>query len=140
MIDIYAQDIKLQDVFEFVCRHLFEQSEKAQGRDAGNIGMCMYRAPDGKKCAVGCLIPDSEYKPSFEGHTVLHLTSTWHTMPEWMRDGGPGYTLLKLLQTVHDKTGWLSTQNMRDQLTKVGLVHGLEVDFLSTLSLKWDPQ
>jgi hypothetical protein len=28
---------------------------------------CQYRGPDGKKCAIGLLIADYDYKPEFEG-------------------------------------------------------------------------
>jgi hypothetical protein len=37
----------------------FEQSRTAAG--------CAYRAHDGKRCALGYLIPDSIYHPKFEG-------------------------------------------------------------------------
>ena len=38
---------------------------------------CLYRAPDGNKCAVGCFIPDSVYVSSFEnkfvGYIYIHI-------------------------------------------------------------------
>src|SRR5689334_7826986 len=27
---------------------------------------CLYRAPNGDRCAIGCLIPDKEYRPKFD--------------------------------------------------------------------------
>lgn len=38
-----------------------------QGRLAMSEGQCLYRAPDGTKCAVGWNMPDEEYKDSLEG-------------------------------------------------------------------------
>lgn len=35
--------------------------------------VCFYRSPNGTKCAIGMLISDEMYKPSFEGSTVHTL-------------------------------------------------------------------
>ncbi len=37
-----------------------------KGKSIGMDGVCLYRGPDGKKCAVGLFIPDSEYDPEME--------------------------------------------------------------------------
>lgn len=34
---------------------------------------CLYRGPEGKKCAIGLLIPDEDYSPSFELQAVDEL-------------------------------------------------------------------
>lgn len=54
-----------QETFNKVRDHLLKQ--KCKARD--NERVCMYRAPDGKMCAVGCLIPDELYKEGMEGRT-----------------------------------------------------------------------
>ena len=56
-----------QETFETVVKHLIRQGKKAEV--VGSLS-CRYRTPDGLKCAAGCLIPDSEYSPSFEGQIV----------------------------------------------------------------------
>jgi hypothetical protein len=58
-----------QEIFDIVSTHLLTQKRQArQGCDAeGNgSGICVYRSPEGLKCAVGCLIDDQHYKPIME--------------------------------------------------------------------------
>lgn len=51
-----------QETFDTVVRHLHRQGKPAV--DA--FGNCVYRAPDGCRCAAGCLIPDDKYRESME--------------------------------------------------------------------------
>lgn len=55
----------LQQILDTVAPHLLRQNDKARG-DLG----CVYRATDGKKCAVGVLIPDGAYTKAIEQCTV----------------------------------------------------------------------
>ncbi len=58
-----------QEAFNKICDHLMTQ--KKQATHSGHWGgSCRYRAPDGSKCAVGCLIPDELYTPSMEGQVI----------------------------------------------------------------------
>src|SRR5215510_14994918 len=59
-----------QAIFDQVATHLLRQNERAV--DSKSLD-CMYRTPDGLKCAVGCLITDEEYRPDMEGKTILLL-------------------------------------------------------------------
>ena len=45
-----------QEIFDKVATHLSKQGHRAFDDNA-----CMYRSPNGDKCAMGCLIPDEEY-------------------------------------------------------------------------------
>lgn len=57
---------------------------------------CQYRAPDGKRCAIGHCIPDTDYDPKFEGK------GAWAVAPElgWgeLRD------FAEILQSCHDRS------------------------------------
>ena len=53
-----------QEVFDIVVNHLFTQGRPAYDGVRG----CMYRAPDGLRCAVGVLIPDDLYDKAFENN------------------------------------------------------------------------
>lgn len=44
---------------------LLKQGKKSEDED----GLCVYRAPDGSKCAVGMLIKDEYYRGTMEGET-----------------------------------------------------------------------
>ncbi len=49
-------------MFDIVWAHF-----KANGfKPSVDGNACVYRAPDGNKCAVGALIPDEKYRPGFE--------------------------------------------------------------------------
>lgn len=83
-----------QEIFDTVVAHL-----RKQGRRAANLeGGCMYRAPNGDKCAVGCLIKDDEYIPCMEKNGVLRLVLKG-LLPNRLK---PHLELLADLQNTHD--------------------------------------
>ena len=51
-----------QEAFDKVKAHLLLQNSRALYKNHG----CRYKDQDGKKCAVGCLIPDELYEDRFE--------------------------------------------------------------------------
>lgn len=57
-----------QEIFDKVVAHLRQQ--KVPAMDGGH---CAYRSEDGKQCAIGCLIADSEYHTWMEGLDVASL-------------------------------------------------------------------
>ena len=54
-----------QEIFDRVARHLLTQKMHSMMDDT-----CVYLAPDGLKCAIGCLIPFEMYTPDLEGLSV----------------------------------------------------------------------
>ena len=74
-----------QEIFGVVRAHLIEQSAKAEDL---YTGACSYYAEDGKRCAVGALIPREVYTPDMEDSTVhvlvlnLEAPDTYATMME----------------------------------------------------------
>lgn len=88
-----------QQVFDKVAAHLLTQKRRAQVDSR-----CKYRAvlDNGEvlKCAAGCLIPDEEYTPNFEGKTVYgHISSEGG----WSFEGAvQNVAFLFALQTIHD--------------------------------------
>jgi len=86
-----------QEVFNRVVVHLLKQGKQAILPDStAPVLMCAYRGKDGLKCAVGCLIPDEEYMPSFEGCSLERVRSLSRTLQSM------NGKLLKHLQYVHD--------------------------------------
>lgn len=57
-----------QEAFNKIVARLMDGMGQAADRSG-----CMYRAPNGLKCAVGCLIPDDEYDPRMESRKVSRL-------------------------------------------------------------------
>lgn len=55
-----------QAVYDYVKAHLLKQNREARGPN----GVCAYRDAEGRKCAIGALIPDWAYKAEIEGEPV----------------------------------------------------------------------
>lgn len=103
-----------QQVFDTVVAHLRKQGKQAVNNDS----KCVLRAPDGSKCAVGCLIPDNQYDPSFESHpleAVVVLVPRLRKM---------SVALLCDLQDAHDFYGGIETVLVQ-QLIRVAGKHKL---------------
>lgn len=69
-----AIQVVKQDIFDKVATHLLKQNKRCEGDvqlvDGSNYHGCLYRGPNSLKCAAGCLIPDEDYKPELEGHSI----------------------------------------------------------------------
>jgi hypothetical protein len=84
-----------QEIFDFVVNHL-----RAQRVPSANSTGCMYRGPNGTKCAVGCLIPDAFYKPHIE-HKAAHASEVKAILKEIGYNGHEIY-FIGALQRIHD--------------------------------------
>ena len=85
-----------QETFNTVVTHL-----RKQGRKAVNASRhCLYRTEDGLKCAAGCLIPDADYNPAFEG--LLVFTTGTNLIKSYLEGLGHDLELVGKLQKIHD--------------------------------------
>lgn len=119
-----------QQVFNTVSRHLFTQGRRSFGLlpKSEHLQGCLYRGPDDTKCAVGCLIPDNQYRIWMEGQTVFNVVhrDTLTTIPEVLVDHT---ALLSALQKIHDMSEhWLTTKTMRAALRRVAKYNGLSCE------------
>ena len=85
-----------QEVFDIVVNHLFTQGRPAYDGVQG----CMYRAPDGLRCAVGVLIPDDLYDKAFEKNPSDYVIQEF--FDEDLADWREHKDLLMRLQEIHD--------------------------------------
>ncbi len=107
----------LQQVFDIVAKHLLTQMKRSErpGNYVGSnqddeVPFCAYRASDGSKCAIGCLIPDDIYNPDWEGHcvgTLLSCKPLFRKLFAPRSDSDqdltePWYAFLLGLQIIHD--------------------------------------
>jgi hypothetical protein len=105
-----------QEVFDTVATHLLTQGRKALSDDK----QCAYRAPNGDKCAVGCLIPDDKYVPKMEGKGVDFLLAEFKLV-----ELEPHMGLLLVLQDTHDRR---ALEDWPTRLVQVAQMHGLSYD------------
>lgn len=93
-----------QAIFTIVATHLLTQAKRSK-KSGGS--MCMYRAPDGCKCAVGVLIDDKHYKERLEGSSLhdLDVRDAVEGSLGIHFDQHPGlFGMLTSMQRIHD--GW----------------------------------
>lgn len=94
-----------QEAFDRVAKHLFAQKQRCL-RPIKSIlyedpvTVCSYRNAIGQKCAIGALIPDELYKPSYESMRIDSLLVKEEAMTELFK--GTSVALLIDLQAVHD--------------------------------------
>lgn len=119
-----------QEIFDTVATHLF-----AQGKQAVSDGACVYRAPDGSKCAIGCLIADEFYLSVFEGREVNDLLLLHSDeLPDWFDDN---CDLLDRLQSIHDRVeNFDSSEQMRFSLRRAAHAYKLSPAVLDGLELQ----
>jgi hypothetical protein len=130
-----------QEIFDTVARHLFKQGHpaiamrryKAEDFATEPKEECVYRAPNGDKCAAGVIIPDDLYVPEMEGKAIYAaLNECSHTPPRWMIDNLP---LMEALQEVHDAPpNWKTDAKMKHELWEVADRFGLDPAVLDGLS------
>ncbi len=88
-----------QETFDTVARHLITQGVPARDQFG-----CRYKTTDGLLCAVGCLIPATEYNSTMEGQGLDHVRA--HSPSVALHD----QLLLMDLQLLHDTSeidNWL---------------------------------
>lgn len=121
-----------QEIFDKVCKHLLTQRVKSI-----NGTKCVYRGPNGTKCAVGCLIPDELYKPAIESCTVHKLICDTallgYTKQQEAELAKLGFTddnavLMAELQAIHDGDEVAAWPH---KLAILGARYGLNTEALS---------
>lgn len=93
-----------QQIYDTVKGHLLKQKDISFMKVEGLVTQtCAYRGEDGKKCAVGCLIPDELYDPKMETKGVFALFEFWPSVMERIGLSKKEHIdLLETLQMIHD--------------------------------------
>lgn len=74
-----------------------------------NSTRCLYRGPNGKKCAIGRHIPDEEYDPEMEGKGVCDYEDAYGTKAP-ASIAHLGVPFLARVQSLHDcDENWTAT-------------------------------
>jgi hypothetical protein len=110
-----------QQVFDYVVEKLREQG--CQSISEG--GNCLYRGPNGLKCAAGHLIPDDKYDERMENGLILgsnHCLSN-SLVTSFFESTGVNLTLAASLQNVHDHHWNDFEQVLRARAKVFGLVY-----------------
>lgn len=88
-----------QEIFNKVRDHLVTQGVRSKDTN----GHCAYRGDYGRKCAIGCLIKDEQYKRSLEGWNVFNVDTHYALKVSGVViEDDDDRIFLNGLQTIHD--------------------------------------
>jgi hypothetical protein len=93
--------LEARRVTRIVTKHLLTQNRRSLHPDGIH---CAYRGAGGTKCAVGCLIPDTAYRKSLEGHSVNHPSVKQALIAKGVDMRPLVHEALVILQRIHDMT------------------------------------
>jgi len=108
------QDLKA--IFDKVSDHLLQQNRKSY------LSGCRYRTPDGRSCAIGCLIPDNIFE--IHGKEIEGLTVSKEPVKKVLENCGlpvddkaiDMYTELQIIHDMHSVETWKSClDNLRKE-------------------------
>lgn len=105
-----------QQAFNRIARHLMKQGEHS--KEIGDYGSCLYRGPNGTKCAIGALIPDSQYDENFEGEDLVVIRMKARALK------GLRIAFLSEMQGVHDNN---DPDKWAEELLKFAKQHRLKI-------------
>jgi hypothetical protein len=96
-----------QEIFEKVAKHLLTQNAKAKGEPSGAFAGCLYYdSTTGRKCAIGCLIPQDQYDPIMEDQGYIFnnelVVNALISVGIDCGCNGADYYFIQLLQKIHD--------------------------------------
>ena len=126
-----------QEIFEKVVAHFAVQRAASIEYKA-----CMYRTYDGRKCAVGALIPDDAYTPDCESTSVYVL---FRAFPDMMQAAGlrrEDADFLRDLQCAHDNARHDANflAGLSERMANVAARFALDPSCLTALTTQREPQ
>jgi len=131
-LPVHVIDLTLQDAFDTVVRHLAQQGQRSVHRSPHGDGLCRYRGPHGRKCAIGIFIPDSHYDGAMEELPVEDVM-----IRDYRIDiTHPSLTqLLSHLQGAHDRSA--TPGDVQRALSEVAGAFKLDQSLVASIT-RWD--
>lgn len=97
--------------------------------------VCVYRGPNGERCAIGMLIPDDVYDPRIEAFSIALVLNEFPSIRKALGvDEGQGdRVFLKRLQGCHDRAQIVPDfhEDIRVRLEKLAAEYDLRVPALT---------
>lgn len=94
-----------QELFDAIVSGLREQG--GQSLDEMQLS-CAYRGENGRKCAVGQVLPDPSYNPAMEGMGLKRLLDSGLLPPATQEEFDLHQDLLREMQNIHDGVAYVS--------------------------------
>lgn len=129
--------LTLQEIYDTSMTHLANQGVRSLENPCDPT--CLYRGPNGTKCAIGCLIADELYDLAIESKSVGNLIDQWpHMLPNIDGNDVGTMGLLRALQSFHDRAAtWYSPVIFRADARAIAADYGggLDTTVLDSLDL-----
>lgn len=90
-----------QEIYDTVKEHLLKQAERSV-QDHPEGASCLYRGPNGLKCAAGILIPEELYDSTMEGGSFNFVIENYPEVEKLLDLKPDGINLILDLQSMHD--------------------------------------
>lgn len=128
----FNETLTEQEIFDHISYHLGTQDR----RSVQSNGLCVYRGPNNRSCAVGYLLKDNEVDEKINGKGIRALYFDGYC-PERLE---PHVDLLVSLQGIHDTTSyWTDNRiNMKHRLAHTASVNKLDSTILDNPDLAWN--
>jgi hypothetical protein len=88
--------VEAQELYDYIVEAIVKQGRPS----VGDNDRCLYRGPEGLKCAAGHVIPDSMYSENMENNSILSVFEAG-SLPISL---APHRDLIQKLQNLHDKS------------------------------------
>ena len=96
----------MQELFDYITRGLLKQGRPSAIGKEGSFA-CLYRGPNGLKCAAGLVLPDEFYRPDMEGAGISSIRYFENLTME-------KHDLLQDLQGAHDNTARVALDSLAE--------------------------
>ena len=101
-----------QEIFDKVANHLLTQNKKSM---LTSSGCCLYRGPNGTKCAIGALIPDNLYKEKWDECPIdiCGVLNDSRKLKKYLKiEDASDANFLQSLQSIHDEYEPISWESL----------------------------
>lgn len=112
-----------QEIFDKVYDALLKQGVAS----IDSNGSCMYRGPNGTKCAIGHLIPDELFEHDFNYADICDLPKNVFEYFEVESD--EDFIFLRNLQIAHDIHLALTIESFTEKMREIASKYNLEFKF-----------
>lgn len=117
--------LQRQIVFDIAAEALLKQGKKSCDVDGD---LCLYRGPNGVRCAIGHLIPDAQYSPMMEGEPVRSLPVIEITNKGSVIKLDDLDFLARLQNDIHDRVDECSfVGDLKEAVSKFAETHCLDI-------------
>jgi len=116
-----------QELFDIMATHLMTQGTRSVNPDSA---VCLYRGPNGTKCAVGVLIPDDEYDEDMENEKAGAVAAHFIKDSDLRQEFQNNFALMQDMQQLHDRTDVVM---WRVKLSVIATDHQLNTNSTPTL-------